>query len=392
MRVLFTTWAWPSHLRAMVPLAIALRDLGHEVQLAAPPALAATVTFPPAVAVGQDIDTLPAFRRFVIQPAPVTEPPAPRQAAAGPPRALSVFAEIAEAMCGDLIEVIRQREPDLLVYSPTTFAAPVAAAVTGVPAVRHLFGPDLARQLDRFLPAALAPLRNRYGAGPPTPAAVTVDPCPPGLQLPRPADGGTIIGLRHTPLAEAWQRAYQRPPSAAGRPRVCVTWGMTMARLDPALHLAGPIARALGGLGVQLVVAVTAEQGRLLGEVPPGTEVAIDAPLHEVIPGCAVVVSQGGAGTLLTALGAGIPQVTVAQLPDHRFHGGRLAAAGAGLMLEPGPLEAVRLAVAEVLEAPGYREAAWRLQAEIEAAPSPAEAAAAVAALAGDRSRMTSAG
>jgi UDP:flavonoid glycosyltransferase YjiC (YdhE family) len=395
VRVLFTTWGWPSHLRAMVPLAVALRDQGHKVLLAAPPALAASAAFSPAVAVGKDIDTLPAFRSFVIQPAPMTVPSAPLTPAPGstaPPRALSVFVESAEAMCDDLIGVIRRQQPDLLVYSPLTLAAPVAAAVTSVPAVRHLFGPDVARQLDQFLPAALAPLEDRYRAASAAPAA-TIDPCPPSLQLWQAADGAPVIGLQYTPFTEGWQRKYQpscdRRPSAAGRPRVCVTWGMTMARLDLGLHLAGAVARSLGDLGVQPVVAVTTDQRRLLGELPPGTEVVLDAPLYQVLPSCAVVVSHGGAGTVLTSLRAGIPQVAVAQLPDHLFHARRLAAVGAGLMLRPGPLEAVRLAVAEVLAGPGYRQVARSLQAEVEVALPPAGAAAKLATLFGDSGRET---
>jgi len=43
MRVLFTSWAWPTHLYAMVPLARACRAAGHDVVVASPPALADTI-------------------------------------------------------------------------------------------------------------------------------------------------------------------------------------------------------------------------------------------------------------------------------------------------------------------------------------------------------------
>uniref|UniRef100_J1RV42 Protein IroB n=1 Tax=Streptomyces auratus AGR0001 TaxID=1160718 RepID=J1RV42_9ACTN len=43
MRLLFTTWAWPSHLYALVTQAWACRAAGHEVLVASQPALAAEI-------------------------------------------------------------------------------------------------------------------------------------------------------------------------------------------------------------------------------------------------------------------------------------------------------------------------------------------------------------
>jgi len=64
MKVLFTTWAWPSHFFPLVPLAWALRAAGHEVRVASGPELAGTIRASglPAVSVGTPVDFAGEFR------------------------------------------------------------------------------------------------------------------------------------------------------------------------------------------------------------------------------------------------------------------------------------------------------------------------------------------
>jgi UDP:flavonoid glycosyltransferase YjiC (YdhE family) len=58
MRVLFTTFAWPSHYYPMVPLAWALRLAGHEVRMTSQPELLPTMRASglPVTPVGTDVD------------------------------------------------------------------------------------------------------------------------------------------------------------------------------------------------------------------------------------------------------------------------------------------------------------------------------------------------
>ena len=67
MRVLFTTWAWPSHYFPMVPLAWALRAAGHEVRMTSQPELlpAMLASGLPATAVGTDLDVAAIHRAAV---------------------------------------------------------------------------------------------------------------------------------------------------------------------------------------------------------------------------------------------------------------------------------------------------------------------------------------
>ena len=94
MRIVFTSWAWTSHLYPMVPTAWAARAAGHEVLVVTPPALVRTTLRAglPALAVGTDYDIAPVMRRFTDVQRSALDPravEAQRRARRGGP--LSVF-------------------------------------------------------------------------------------------------------------------------------------------------------------------------------------------------------------------------------------------------------------------------------------------------------------
>src|SRR5688500_2073889 len=86
MRVLFTTWAWPSHYFPLVPLAWALRSAGHEVLMTSQPDLLPPMRASglPAVAVGRCVDAAAAHRKARRQA--TAEAPRTRPQPAGQPR------------------------------------------------------------------------------------------------------------------------------------------------------------------------------------------------------------------------------------------------------------------------------------------------------------------
>ncbi|MEU5265874.1 nucleotide disphospho-sugar-binding domain-containing protein [Amycolatopsis sp. NPDC021455] len=363
MRIVFTCWAWPSHLYAMVPLAWACRAAGHDVRVASQPALAPAIAASglTGVAVGRDFDAVSAVREYTTS---VARPDGKA------PRALRMFHDLADAMLDGLLEFGRGWRPDLVVFDPTAWAGPVAAAALGVPAVRHLYGLDLLSRAGDALAGQLAPLAERAGAGPVDPFGVlTLDPCPAAVQVP------TVRGrvpVRYVPHNGPGTPAPPWP--ATGRPRICVTWGTTMARLGAGFFRAGDVARALGELGASVTVAVTGAQLPLLGDLPDDVRVLVDTPLHTVLPGCDLLVTHGGAGTMLTGLAAGVPQVAVPRLPDHAAHARQLAAVGAGIAFgrdeTPGP-DRIREAAGRALD-PAFAARAGELAAELAARRSPA--------------------
>nr|UUL71911.1 UDP-glucuronosyltransferase [Streptomyces tumemacerans] len=191
MRVLFTSWAWPSHLYALVPLASAFRAAGHEVLVAGPPALKPETdrTGLPGAVVGTDTDAAGLVRGYVLPSAAVgpSAPPSGGEPLPGnnAPRALRMVAALAASMTDGLVELARDWRADLVVYEPTALAGPVAAAAAGVPAVRVLYGTDLLARARALLPQAVAPFLERYGIeGFDALGTLTVDPCPDALQLP----------------------------------------------------------------------------------------------------------------------------------------------------------------------------------------------------------------
>jgi len=374
MRVLFTTWAWPSHLYVLVPLAWACRAAGHEVLVASQPELLDEITRTglPGAAVGADVDAVDLVRGYVL----------PSEAGQGDglgqapklgkgPRAMQMFMAHAESMVDGLVDLAREWQPDVVVFEPTALAGPVAAAAVGVPAVRQLYGTDLMLRARAMLPGALAELADRHHTGEFDPFGVcTVDPTPTTFQVPT---DYRRLPMRYVPFNGPGPRPAPLPP--AGRPRVCVTWGHTIAKLDPKRFLVPQVIDAVHELDVELLVAVSAGQRPLLGEVPDGVRVVQDVPVGHLLPDCDLVIGHGGAGTVLTALHHGLPLLVIPQLPDHLGHSGRLLATGAGEVLARDEVTPDRLRdeVVRLLADGPHREAAAKLSQEMRQQPAPSE-------------------
>lgn len=363
MRVLFTTWAWPSHLYALVPLARACRDAGHEVLVASQPRLVREIGRCGLLAAGtgRDVDTVGMVRGY-LTPDSVSS--------RSLPRAVRMLLAHAESMVDDLIELAHEWRADAIVYETTTLAGPIAAAAAGVPAIRHLYGPDLLLQSRAVLANALAPLAEQRGVGEFDPfGVVTVDPVPDDLQL---TTSRARLPMRYTPFNGPGHAPAL--PERSDRSRVCVTWGHTIATVDPGRFFLPSVLDALDTMNVEVVAAVSAEQVRLLGPVRSRARVVVDAPLQHVLTGCDAVVAHGGAATSLTALTRGLPLVLLPQLPDHIAHAERVAASGAGELLpicEAEP-QRVRELVTGLLGGSPYRTAALRIRRAMLNTPSPA--------------------
>ncbi|AGL16632.1 nucleotide disphospho-sugar-binding domain-containing protein [Actinoplanes sp. N902-109] len=371
MRVLFTAWAWPSHLYPLVPLAWACRAAGHDVLVAGQPELlptAAAAGFT-TVRAGRDVDAAAFVRDYVLSPA--GESTAAARSSRGP-RALDMLAALTEAMADELTGVARGWGADVLVHELTTLAGPLAAAAAGIASVRFRYGVDVLQRGRSWLPGVVEPVARRLGVDP---AEVlrgpALDPCPEALRVP--AEGETWP-IRYVPYHGARSTDGLRLPPPRQR-RICITWGTTMAKLDRTFFPVNRVIAALAGLDAEIVVAVTHAQRHLLTDLPAGVTLLRSAALDLVLPSCDLLIHQGGAGTMLTGLRFGVPQVTVPRLPDHALHSDRLAAAGAGLRLTPAELSggALRQAAGQVLATPAYRAAARALQAAMLRHPAPAE-------------------
>ena len=193
--------------------------------------------------------------------------------------------------------------------------------------------------------------------------------CPPSLRLP-----GVVAPPDTRPL-----RPALAPPGLGDR------LPSTLAALphDRTVHLTlgtvftapAVLADALSGLR-QLSVNVVVASGpgtdpASLGPQARHVLVAPYLPHALLLPRCALVVSQGGAGVLFGALAHGLPQLVLPQGADQFANAEAVERAGAGIALEPGAVtvEGVRAAAARLLAEPGFAARARAVRDEIAAMP-----------------------
>jgi UDP:flavonoid glycosyltransferase YjiC (YdhE family) len=382
-----TSWAWASHYLPMVPLGWAMRAAGHDVQVASQPALGGVITASGqvAVATGPDLDHAAVHRRVMqgLRLTAVPDAPPPGESTNGwrpeererVRRVFGVFAAYADAMLDDLYAHARRWRPDLIVFDPTTLAAPAVAAALGIPAVRHIHGVDVTYQARDIMAEWLGPLAARIGVDGVDPlGAATIDPCPPSMQIPA---GAARLTTRYIPYngPAVLPRWLRRPPP---RTRVCITWGTSTTRLTGPDSFAPPrVLAALDGLGsdAEVVLALTGADADAMSGLPDRVRVVRDLPLHLLLPHCTLLVHQGGNGTLLTGADHGIPQLVLPQLPDQTFHTGRFVTTGAGLALcgQEATTAAIGDALRDLLGESRYGAAARRLQAEMHGMRTPAD-------------------
>ncbi|WDM16886.1 DUF1205 domain-containing protein [Streptomyces lavenduligriseus] len=396
MRVLFTPYPWASHYYQMVGLVWAFRATGHEVRIAVPPSLTGAVTGSGAIAVpvggsydlNAGITDLVRARHELDRPDNRNERgelrPEVRRTLLG--LRMVPHTRAAEDIAGDLVAFARAWRPDLVIYDPLVYGAPLAAAAARAPVVRHLWGPDMTRNIvmpgcgvsaqddpRAAWPEDLAALYERYGAKPQADvAARTLDNCPESLQLPGVPNR---LPMRFTAyngsaVAPAW---LSEPPA---RPRVCVTWGSAAtALLGDGTFLVPRILDALSGLDVEIVVAVKEADAARIPDLPARTRIVTGMPLELIMPSCDAIIHQSGSGTTLTAALHGIPQLTLPQVADQSLVSERLARTGAGIGLASDETEphAIKAAAQRLLVDGEHRMAALRLREEMLAQPTPSE-------------------
>jgi len=403
MRVLIVTWGWRSHFFSLVPLAWALRAAGHEVLVAGQPSMAADIVAAglPAVGLGADLDFAEVFGGQVGRVGTAAERAAGLGSAGygdGDGDGLDGYAvepaitadggvvRYAGAMLDDLVAFGRELRPHLVVHEPFNLAASLAAAALGVPAVRNLWGPDAGTELAMDENAVIGPLARRLGVGRVDLAgALTLDPCPAAIQVPL---GGPSHPVRYVPyngaavlpdwLRALWTGRERRLVSQHQTPlTVCVTWGTMMAGLRlPDRYGLRRVVEAVAATGAEVLLAVRRWPGDRLDGLPAGVRL-IDPPLplSMVLPACGAVVHQGGAGTMMTALAHGLPQLVLPQVSDHHFNAERLVASGAGtsLTVARATADAIGAVVGKLLHGRRWRAAAAELRRQNEQRPAPAE-------------------
>ncbi|HET7771773.1 MAG TPA: glycosyltransferase [Chloroflexota bacterium] len=185
--------------------------------------------------------------------------------------------------------------------------------------------------------------------------------------------GPCVWNKRRTETLPAWLETLP-----TDKPIVHVTEG-TIHRRDPFVLRAA--AKGLAQMPVHAILT-TGPQRRAedvdLGPLAPNIQVEQWVSHADLLPFCSVLVTTGGAGTVMAALQAGVPLLIVPTHWDKPDNAQRVVAAGAGLRLAPERCTARRLrdAVRQLLWDPRFRTKAHRLSRELAARPGPDGAAA----------------
>ena len=376
-RVLFVVPPLTGHVNPTVSVARALEARGHQVAWAAHPGtvrplrpagarLLPLSEVAPAELVAQVTDRARVVRgaaalRFLWEDflAPLARSMLPGVDAAVTEFAPDVMAVDQQAVAGALIA----RRRALPWATLATTSAGVVDPLAGLPEVKRWLG-ELVAGLERD--AGLAPV----AAGELSPHAViaftTAAMVGPTDRFPA---HYRFVGpsISDRPEAAAFPWDLLRPG-----PRVLVSMGTVNAHASGRFY-----ATAVAALAGQPVQAILAAPPELVGAVPDNVLVRGYVPQLALLPRVDAVVCHGGHNTVCEALASGLPLVVAPIKDDQPIVADQVVAAGAGLRVKFGRVQAAELrgAVERVLTEPGFRAAAGRVRDSFAAAGGAAAAA-----------------
>ncbi|HEY2428993.1 MAG TPA: glycosyltransferase [Acidimicrobiales bacterium] len=418
-RYLMTVWPFVGHINPFVSVAEVLRDRGHEVAFYTSPKLRAQLE-------GMGFTLFP-YERVEEDKIWAVIQAAETKASLGwhaPGLLLRAFrdwlAGTVPGQVADIGSIVDRWRPDVIVTETAMWGpivvlseagrVPVAILTTlmgclipgpdsppwgpGLPPPRNPATRLLARAVARAGDLLAAPVRRRVnqaraGHGLP-PMAGSVNafmarlplylvPSVPALDY----DRRDLPPGVHYVGPCVWNKPAEAPPPPwlAGvptdRPWVHVTEG-TAHYQDPFVLRAA--ARGLAGRPMEVIMTTGSHRDPAaldLGPIAPNVRVERWVSHSDLLPRCAALVTTGGAGTVMAALQAGVPQLIVPTHWDKPDNARRVVEAGAGLSLTPRQCTpaALRGAVDRLLHEPRFRDRARELAGELAAEPGPSRAA-----------------
>lgn len=363
MRVLVSTAPAHGHLLPLLPLVRSAQRAGHEVVLASG---AEGV----AEAARRGIDT------WEVGPSRAENDAAVRAsgldlAALPPERRIPTmiaasFGGAAFRRAEELVPRAEEWKPDVVIHPITELAGAIAAARTGARHLVHGLGPLPAEAWDWF-GSRFGELCDRWSVRDDILDQPYLDNCPPSLQ----ADA--VAAFRN--------RRPLRPTSGEALPGERLPAGLDDLPHPSTLHLTlgtlffgntdvfHTVLAGLRDLPVNVVVTVGPGQDPAgLGPQPPNVLVTDFVPHALLLPRCAGLITQGGAGTILAALCHGLPHLILPQGADQFLNGATAEAAGVATVIPPARLtpESVRAAVERL---PALEPAAHAVEREIAEMP-----------------------
>lgn len=363
MKILFCAVSGLGHINPLLPLADACTARGHEVAFATAP----------------DMTDHLERHGYHLHAAGPTD--AERSALAAELRGDDAGAGIAFAfgvlfsqihaprMLPDLLRVMDEFRPALLVCESAELATPLAGTLRGAPWLHHSYGVLRPARAWELATASLARLWAEHGLQVPERAGMFdgeyVDVCPPALQTDEIASVPRRRSLR---IVDA-PAGPRRLPS---RPHVLVTFGTVFNRQQALVDVVGTIS------ALPIDATVTLGPGASLPKAAPDNVRVVEyAPLSDVLPTCAAVITHGGSGTVLASLAHGVPLLAMPQGADNTLNAERVEAAGAGLQVTD--IDQLPTALDRLLTDQTFQDAAATVADQINAMPAPDDVAAELA-------------
>jgi UDP:flavonoid glycosyltransferase YjiC (YdhE family) len=381
VRVLFSTTAGSGHFGPLVPFARACVAAGHEVLVAAPASFASDVS-----AAGFEhrpfADVAPERLGAVFGRLPSLS-----FEEASAVVAADVFGRLAaQAALPGLVAVVDEWRPDIVVREPAELGSLVAARSAGIPQAVVAIG--MTEMTDSFVPLVAEPLAELdalaglpEGASDTALRASSTLTCVPAVLDHSGRTGSTGAGSIHRYFDETLATRTGALPPAWGdpsQPLVYVSFGSVAAGLGDFAGLYPSVLAALADHPVRVLLTTGRGVNPVdLAPLPANAHVERWWPQSDVMPHAAAMVGHGGFGTTMAALAAGVPQVVVPLFSlDQRINGEHVAAVGAGLNLDGGPMAIPVLAeaVERLVAGPAYRTAARAVADEMTGLPPVAEA------------------
>ncbi|WP_199550751.1 nucleotide disphospho-sugar-binding domain-containing protein [Streptomyces sp. N35] len=366
MRVLFAGPPFFGLLYPMVPLAHALRSAGHDVLWGTCGAAVGHTGRAGLLAVdcapGIDPDALYAQMEKDRQG---RKPPSPGERTA-PPKGKG-FSFFSDEMADRMVEVADHWRPDLVVHTPNGVVGQLVAARLGVPSVLHAVGFGHTSAHVGMMNNALADAYARHGLSGPGPVSAWLDVTPPSMSV---TDEARRWFLRYVPYnGGAALPSWLFTPR--DRPRIAVTLGTVRPMVDGVSPVQWVIDAARES-DAEFVLALGGADLGDLGELPDNVRAVDWIPLGALLSACDAVIHHGGAGTTLTALDSGLPQIVLGAGAARPANAAAVRARGCGLVPE-GPGDLTPKLVERLLTDDGLRDAARATAREMAGLPSPAE-------------------
>lgn len=370
-KVLFTSTQGMGHFRPLLPFITSAVDVGHDVTVVVPEALAAAarLQLPDGAVLRVGADPEPDELDAVWGRVHGASKEEAEQLVIG-----EIFGRLkAIALLPEVREAIAVSRPDLVIHESAEFAGPAGADESGVPHATV----EISQARSFFLDVA-TPTVEAWAPG----AAERVRSSPHLTVFPASVDADEFADTRRVRVEPA--PANDLPafwPEAKG-PLVYVTFGTVTRDTPPAIPAYRVALQAVADLPVRVLMTTGGDVPGLPSEPPPNVHIAAWVPQGDVLPHAKVVVGHGGSGTTLGALAAGVPSVIVPLFADQPQNAEMIERAGAGVAvpaagdgdrsiraLGDDDVPRIRAAVEQLLADHRYRARAQTIAQEMQALP-----------------------